>query len=78
MASQPITNAVTHTMTTEFPISHPDVASFFDPATNTITHIVSDPETKAAAIIDSVLDYVKSHPARNFTVLTIGQEPLAG
>jgi glyoxylase-like metal-dependent hydrolase (beta-lactamase superfamily II) len=35
----------------------PDVASFFDPATNTITHIVSDSVTKNAAIIDSVLDY---------------------
>ncbi len=35
----------------------PVVASFFDPATNTISHIVSDPATKHAAIIDSVMDY---------------------
>lgn len=37
--------------------SHPDVASFFDSATNTVTHIVSDPTSKSSAIIDSVLDY---------------------
>ncbi len=33
------------------------VRSFFDPATYTATHVVSCPATKAAAIIDSVLDY---------------------
>ncbi len=37
--------------------SHPDVESFFDTATNTISHIVTDPATRACAIIDSVLDY---------------------
>ena len=36
---------------------HPEVASFFDPATHTITHVVSDPATGACAVIDSVLDY---------------------
>lgn len=35
----------------------PIVHSFFDPQTYTITHVVADPETKDAAIIDSVLDY---------------------
>lgn len=35
----------------------PEVISFFDEATFTVTHIVTDPETKACAIIDSVLDY---------------------
>ncbi|MFA7606156.1 MAG: MBL fold metallo-hydrolase [Rhodocyclaceae bacterium] len=34
-----------------------DIRSFFDPATFTVTHIVSDPATRRAAIIDSVLDY---------------------
>lgn len=34
-----------------------NVKSFFDPATNTVTHVVSDPATAKAAIIDSVLDY---------------------
>ncbi len=33
------------------------IHAFFDPATNTVTHIVSDPATRHAAIIDSVLDY---------------------
>lgn len=38
-------------------IVHPEVVSFFDRATNTVTHIVTDPATKRAAIIDSVMDY---------------------
>ncbi|MFM7580683.1 MAG: MBL fold metallo-hydrolase, partial [Microcystaceae cyanobacterium] len=35
----------------------PNVKGFFDPNTFTITYIVSDPETRHCAIIDSVLDY---------------------
>ncbi len=35
---------------------HPDVTAFFDDATNTVTYVVSDPETRACAIIDSVMD----------------------
>lgn len=35
----------------------PDVKAFFDPATNTVSYVVSDPDTKQAAIVDSVLDY---------------------
>lgn len=35
----------------------PTIKSFFDPSTCTITHVVSDPATRRAAIIDSVLDY---------------------
>ena len=34
----------------------PLIQSFFDPATFTVTHVVSDPATRRAAIIDSVLD----------------------
>ena len=37
--------------------SRPVVASFFDEATSTVTHVVSDPATKACAVIDSVLDF---------------------
>lgn len=33
------------------------IGSFFDPATFTVTHVVSDPASSRAAIIDSVLDY---------------------
>lgn len=35
----------------------PDVKMFFDEPTNTFSYVVSDPETKKAAIIDSVLNY---------------------
>ena len=35
----------------------PNVKAFFDEATFTISYVVSDPATKSAAIIDSVLDY---------------------
>jgi glyoxylase-like metal-dependent hydrolase (beta-lactamase superfamily II) len=34
-----------------------NIKTFFDAATATFTHIVSDPSTRKAAIIDSVLDY---------------------
>ena len=33
------------------------IRSFFDPDTFTVTHVVSDPVSRRAAIIDSVLDY---------------------
>lgn len=36
---------------------HPTVQAFFDGATNTVTYLVSDPVTGAAAVIDPVLDY---------------------
>jgi glyoxylase-like metal-dependent hydrolase (beta-lactamase superfamily II) len=36
---------------------HPNVEAFFDRATATATYLVSDPATKAAALIDPVLDY---------------------
>ena len=35
----------------------PDVKTFFDEATFTASHVVSDPSTKKAAIIDPVLDF---------------------
>lgn len=42
---------------TPTPADRPDVVGFFDPATHTVTYLVSDPATGAAAIIDPVLDY---------------------
>lgn len=36
--------------------THPDVTAFFDKATNTISYVVKDPESKACAVIDSVMD----------------------
>ena len=35
---------------------HPEVEGFFDPATNTISYIVKDPDSPACAVIDSVMD----------------------
>ena len=35
----------------------PDITSFFDEATNTISYIVCDPNSSSCAIIDSVLDF---------------------
>ncbi|MFD0914811.1 MBL fold metallo-hydrolase [Pseudahrensia aquimaris] len=35
----------------------PTVKGFYDPATHTVSYVVSDPATKAAIIIDPVLDY---------------------
>ncbi|CAN5405439.1 hypothetical protein BH11PSE5_BH11PSE5_27710 [soil metagenome] len=37
--------------------SRPTVKSFFDEDTFTATHVVADPATRKAAIIDSVLDF---------------------
>lgn len=36
---------------------HPSVKGFFDSATNTISYVVADENSKHCAIIDSVLDY---------------------
>ena len=38
-------------------VKRPVVKSFFDEATFTISHVVHDPETRRAALIDSVLDF---------------------
>ncbi len=35
----------------------PDVTAFFDNATNTVSYVVKDPETRSVAIVDSVLDF---------------------
>lgn len=34
----------------------PDVKAFFEPVSNTISYVVSDPATRACAVIDSVMD----------------------
>ncbi len=36
---------------------HPSVTAQFDSATNTVSYIVSDPETRQCAVVDSVLDF---------------------
>ncbi len=35
----------------------PEITSFFDPATFTVTYVVADPATGEVAIVDSVLDF---------------------
>jgi glyoxylase-like metal-dependent hydrolase (beta-lactamase superfamily II) len=35
----------------------PTIQAFFDEATNTVSYLVSDPQTKRAAVVDPVLDY---------------------
>ncbi|MBT8456027.1 MAG: MBL fold metallo-hydrolase [Alphaproteobacteria bacterium] len=36
---------------------HPVITAFFDSATNTISYVVREPQGRAAAIVDSVLDF---------------------
>lgn len=45
----------------------PDVTAFFDDATNTVSFVVKDPEGRACAIIDSVLDFDYSSGRTNTT-----------
>ncbi len=45
--------------TAEYPVDmsvNPDVKAFFDPATNTISYVVKDPDSNACAVVDSVMD----------------------
>jgi glyoxylase-like metal-dependent hydrolase (beta-lactamase superfamily II) len=37
--------------------ARPQITAFFDEATNTVSYLVADPGTRAAAVIDPVLDY---------------------
>ena len=42
---------------TQYLSKKPQVQGFFDVATNTISYVVTDPDTKHCAIIDSVMDF---------------------
>ncbi|MFT9360552.1 MBL fold metallo-hydrolase [Acetobacter okinawensis] len=48
------------------PQDRPVVRSFFDPATFTASHVVHDPATGQAAVIDSVLDYDPASGRTNY------------
>ena len=53
---------------TAYPIDltvKPEVEAFFDPATNTISYVVKDPNSSACAVIDSVMDI--DYPAGRIT-----------
>lgn len=44
---------------TQYPVdlhSHPEIKSFFDPQTNTISYVVTDQNSTSRALIDSVMD----------------------
>lgn len=46
-------------MASNYPVDmsvKPDVKAFFDPATWTISYVVKDPDSKACAVVDSVMD----------------------
>lgn len=51
---------------------HPSVQAFFDHATNTVSYLVHDPDTKKAAIIDPVLDFTP----RNGRIATTSADAL--
>lgn len=51
-----------------------DIKAFFDPATYTLTYVVSDPATRDAVIIDPVLDY---DPAASTTSTSSVEEVIA-
>lgn len=38
-------------------MTKPNVTAFFDERTKTVSYVVSDPSTKACAVVDSLLDY---------------------
>jgi glyoxylase-like metal-dependent hydrolase (beta-lactamase superfamily II) len=43
----------------DYPVNmnvQPEVEPFFDPATNTISYVVKDPNSEACAVVDSVMD----------------------
>ncbi len=45
--------------------ANPEVHSFFDTATNTVSYVVRDPDSMACAVIDSVLDFDHASGATN-------------
>jgi glyoxylase-like metal-dependent hydrolase (beta-lactamase superfamily II) len=62
-------------------MTKPDVFAQFDPATNSWTYLVSDPESGEAAIIDPVLDYepkgaVVSHAGLDRLLAVVAQKKL--
>jgi glyoxylase-like metal-dependent hydrolase (beta-lactamase superfamily II) len=59
----------------------PVIKAFFDPATFTVTYVVHDPETRRAAVIDSVLDYDPnsgrtSHASADQVIAYVGEKAL--
>ncbi len=64
------------------PQDMPVVKSFFDEPTNTVSYVVYDPESRRAAIIDSVLDYDPASGRTSFSsadaiIAYVGEKELA-
>ncbi|MGV3513354.1 MAG: MBL fold metallo-hydrolase [Novosphingobium sp.] len=57
MFDQPLATARTQVLAAKSSVRAPVVTTFFDEATFTATHVVHDPATLRAAIIDPVLDF---------------------
>lgn len=60
----------------------PQIKAFFDEATFTVTYVVHDPESRRAAIIDSVLDYDPASGRTSFSsadavLAYVGEKELA-
>lgn len=60
----------------------PIIESFFDGPTNTVSYVVHDPESRRAAIIDSVLDYDPASGRTSFSsadaiIAYVGEKELA-
>ena len=55
-------------------VAGPHISAFFDEPTNTISYLVADPKTGAAAVIDPVLDY---DPARGQVATASAERILA-
>ena len=55
-------------------MSNPEVIAFFDEPTFTVSYVVTDPETKTCAVVDSVLDY---DPASGRTAHTAADQVIA-
>lgn len=56
----PVTDSAIQQASVQIGVTPPDsvvIKSFFDEPTNTVSYVVHDPESRCAAIIDSVLDY---------------------
>ena len=52
-------------------MSSPQIQAYFDEHTNTVSYLVSDPQSGAAAVIDPVLDY--DHPSGRIATTSAGR-----
>ncbi len=53
----------------------PDVKAFFDPATNTVSYVVKDPEGRSCAVIDSVSGFRLCQRPHGYTLCRQDHRP---